>query len=742
MLIVIISSALTSVFPQANNKDAMRKDSLYIDSMIRKIPVVRDTNRVNFMNNLSNAILRTRYSQKYRTDWAAPYIEMAYEEATALDFTNGIVDALMNKTNLYTHLFIHNSRVKNDNSIVTKKYENAVKELLAIAEKINNPEILGMAYGAQAGFFLHTNQKNEELKAQINSVNWYKKAPLNESRECEDNLNISYTYLDLGEFEKAFEYSNRALTLAKKLVKTDKNDAIEIVLQLSYINMADLYKIAGDYEMALNFLNESREYHRTAKSNVTWGMEDQFADIYLLMNKPDSAYHFSKLNEQGSRVRIYNWPRIGRVFQAMLQFDSANYYYNKAIDTMERRGVAAALAGLRQCYFGKAGIFYQQKKYTDALKFARKSLIMEEQRSNKWERVNIYELMSMTFHKLGKNDSAYLYLVKHNELKNTLLTRQFLWRLNNYKKEADELRKTSQINLLNKDNQLKEQKLKQQTTLRNSLIIGFMLLLLLGVFISRNLLLKRKNDKLQMQKDFELQKLESEKKQAELHQRAVELEMQALRAQMNPHFIFNCLSSINRFIFKNDNKAASDYLTRFSRLIRMVLMHSQKKLIPLEDELEMIRLYLDLERLRFKDAFDYSITTTNIVDAGIIFIPPLLLQPFCENAVWHGLMHKEGRGHLNIEISEVVSEGDKTLHCVIEDDGIGREKATELKSKSAENEKSMGLKITTERLALLNQENNFDTFYKIDDILNDENEIMGTKVQLKIKYKESVEELV
>jgi len=174
----------------------------------------------------------------------------------------------------------------------------------------------------------------------------------------------------------------------------------------------------------------------------------------------------------------------------------------------------------------------------------------------------------------------------------------------------------------------------------------------------------------------------------------------------------------------------------------MVLIHSQKKLITLEDELEMLRLYLDLERLRFKEAFDYSITTTNIVDAGAIFIPPLLLQPFCENAVWHGLMHKETKGHLNVIISEVISEEDKVLHCIIEDDGIGREMAAELKSKSASSEKSMGLKITTERLALLNQENNFSTFYRIEDILNENNEVAGTRVELKIRYKESVEEYV
>jgi sensor histidine kinase YesM len=232
--------------------------------------------------------------------------------------------------------------------------------------------------------------------------------------------------------------------------------------------------------------------------------------------------------------------------------------------------------------------------------------------------------------------------------------------------------------------------------------------------------------------------LKSEKQKAELHQKATELEMQALRAQMNPHFIFNCLNSINRFIFKNETRAACDYLTGFSRLIRMVLLHSQKKLIPLEDELEMLRLYLNMERLRFKDAFDYHIKTTNSVETSSIFIPPLLLQPFCENAIWHGLMHKEGPGHLNIELNET----DDVLNCTITDNGIGLKKAAEYKSKSALHEKSFGLKITRERLSLLNTGSTGKTFYKMEDVLDEKGEVAGTTVKLDIYYKQSVEELV
>jgi len=223
-----------------------------------------------------------------------------------------------------------------------------------------------------------------------------------------------------------------------------------------------------------------------------------------------------------------------------------------------------------------------------------------------------------------------------------------------------------------------------------------------------------------------------------LQKQSVELEMQALRSQMNPHFIFNCLSSINHFILKNESKIASNYLTRFSRLMRMALMNSQKQLISLEDELQMLGLYLEMERLRFKNSFDYGITFLNAIDNDNVFIPPLLLQPFCENAIWHGLMHKEGQGRLDIELSMQ----DNILNCTITDNGVGREKAEELNSKTAEKDKSMGLKITTERLALFNREKELDTFYEIEDQKDENGKATGTKVKLKISFRESVEEMV
>ena len=167
----------------------------------------------------------------------------------------------------------------------------------------------------------------------------------------------------------------------------------------------------------------------------------------------------------------------------------------------------------------------------------------------------------------------------------------------------------------------------------------------------------------------------------------------------------------------------------------MVLTNSKKPFINLDDELEMLRLYLEMERLRFQYSFDYNISFKNEIDAECILIPPLLFQPFAENAIWHGLMHKQGEGHLEIALSLEK----KILTCTITDNGIGRNKAAMIKSKSAEKQKSMGLQITTERLALLNQDLNEQAFFNIEDITNEEGNAAGTRVILKMHYRNLVD---
>jgi LytS/YehU family sensor histidine kinase len=167
----------------------------------------------------------------------------------------------------------------------------------------------------------------------------------------------------------------------------------------------------------------------------------------------------------------------------------------------------------------------------------------------------------------------------------------------------------------------------------------------------------------------------------------------------------------------------------------MSLHNSEKSLITLESELEALRLYLDLERLRFKNAFNYSITFVNAIDVNTLYIPPMLIQPFAENAIWHGLMHKKAVGCLEIELCAQ----DKTLTCIITDNGIGRKMAASLNSRSAEKNKSMGVEITAGRLALLNRSKNETAVLNIEDLKDEEGNGCGTKVILTMPYKDLTE---
>jgi LytS/YehU family sensor histidine kinase len=225
---------------------------------------------------------------------------------------------------------------------------------------------------------------------------------------------------------------------------------------------------------------------------------------------------------------------------------------------------------------------------------------------------------------------------------------------------------------------------------------------------------------------------EKEKAQAILmdtQQKMADVEMQALRAQMNPHFIFNCLNSINRYIVKSDQATASLYLTRFAKLIRLILDNSNSKNVILSNELEALKLYIEMEALRFDKKFTYSIVIDEEVKADTIEVPPLIIQPYVENAIWHGLLHKETEGYLLIYISRL---SENMIQCVIEDNGIGRDKAKELKSKSAITRKSLGMKLTESRLSLLNKYAELTASVDIIDLKTDSEGAEGTKVVLKI----------
>jgi tetratricopeptide (TPR) repeat protein len=177
--------------------------------------------------------------------------------------------------------------------------------------------------------------------------------------------------------------------------------------------------------------------------------------------------------------------------------------------------------------------------------------------------------------------------------------------------------------------------------------------------------------------------------------RRTELELANLRAQINPHFIFNCLNSIYRYTKERDTDTAAKYLQKFSSLLRLVLENSRTEKITLARDLDALQLYVDIESLRFKEKLQYSLTIDPEIDTTFVQIPGMLIQPHVENAIWHGLMHRQDGGHISVRLT---LPAENLLHIEIEDDGVGRVAAADLESKSALTKKSLGQKITAERL--------------------------------------------
>jgi ligand-binding sensor domain-containing protein/putative methionine-R-sulfoxide reductase with GAF domain len=226
-------------------------------------------------------------------------------------------------------------------------------------------------------------------------------------------------------------------------------------------------------------------------------------------------------------------------------------------------------------------------------------------------------------------------------------------------------------------------------------------------------------------------KSEEEKQQAKIEvlenrQKVTESRLQSLRLQMNPHFLFNALNSIQQMILANEEMVATRYLSRFSKLLRTILVHSDKESVTLKEELEILNLYVELESVRFRDSFQYSITCDEEIDKEEVKVPTLLVQPFVENAIWHGLMHKEGNRKLKIDFFEK----NNCLRCVIEDNGIGREKSAQAKMNNGQRHVSKGIQVSLERLKNMENDNGQKGSLIIFDLKDDNGQPSGTRVEI------------
>jgi LytS/YehU family sensor histidine kinase len=221
-------------------------------------------------------------------------------------------------------------------------------------------------------------------------------------------------------------------------------------------------------------------------------------------------------------------------------------------------------------------------------------------------------------------------------------------------------------------------------------------------------------------------KTNAKRKISEMNNKLSEITHANLRQQMNPHFIFNTLNSIQYYMYQHDKIATNNYLTKFSRLIRKILENSQLPLVSLKDELDVIQLYLELETLRFKDKFTFEVILDEEIDTLTYKIPSMLIQPYVENAVCHGLINKPANGSLLIQLKIC----DQHICCTIQDNGIGREAAMQIQKQKESTHNSLGTKITESRIKLTNQLYGTDLRVIYTDLKDDLNQAAGTRVEL------------
>ncbi|MHA4843986.1 tetratricopeptide repeat-containing sensor histidine kinase [Flavitalea antarctica] len=693
------------------------KPPLPIDSLRKALPFLRDSARVDCLNELARSYAETRTAMLSDSAWSLA--RQADEEASALNYIKGMGDASL-RFGLFAQWRFFDSG----------EMEKYFREAISWYEKIPDDERLGHAFMGLGTALLKRSTPDNAKKAFERSAVHFRKAG-NRVMLAEINDQFGYVYHEKGDFEKYFESIKQGIKEKKRI-----GDSRGIIWSL--YRLAHIYRTVGDHETALDYFRQS--YMQARSQGIRWNIYRSMGNVFLdLKNYDSSIYYFQQALKNMLPNDGPSLAGLGKLYMLRKEYDTALHYLQKALTSFKKRdndnGVMWTLVDMGKSYIGL-------KQLAKALMCARRSLTISDRLDTKDVKWLAYEIHWKVYETLQQSDSAYFYFKKFVTLKDSLedakFRRQTIQKLALYKVESKEEQQQARINLLNKDNQIKNQQLKDESVMKKILIASLVVFVMIGTIIFRNTTLKSKNERHRhelAENELQIQKLESDKAKAELQQKATELEIQALRAQMNPHFIFNCLSSINRFILKNESEAASDYLTKFSRLIRMVLNNSNKSMIIMEDELEMLRLYLDLERLRFKNSFDYTISFYNNFDAASIFLPPLLLQPFAENAIWHGLMNKQGQGALEVGFELKTN----MLCCYITDNGVGRKKAEALNSKSAEKQKSMGMQITAERLALLNKDVE-KTTVTVQDLVDAEGQAAGTRVTIEIRYREAITE--
>lgn len=609
-------------------------------------------------------------------------------------------------------------------------------------------------------------------KTYIDSANYFKKTNIDKSIDFVtkaiseigargNKTALANAYTTLGEIYQYYKQYDLAINAFKDALSSEKSTKTELFLAKNYL----LYKDYTNAETIYSTILRKKGVSAFEKTQIYEGLGDAFKGLNnstKAIENYKKGLSIAKTNANASKVTDFN-SKIGDALVADDNIEKAEVYYENSLalskqqtpqravqekekvadfynqqnqfdkevvlrkksleDLKELKQPVARVAknsniavtsdsiSSQRIKYKIANAYLSQQRYDEAIPFLEESikeanadedLIVEKDATRK---------LSEVFEYKGDFSKAYETYQKYVALVDTLYIRkeQEISRAARFNREITT--KQNRISGLEKERELyqskfdlaltSEQLVERQKWLIYSLVFGMLLLGLTTYFFYRS------------------------NKQQKLANNL--LALKSLRSQMNPHFIFNALNSVNNFIAKSDERSANRYLSEFSTLMRAVLENSEEDFIPLSKEIELIELYTKLEHSRFADKFDYQITVEENIDVAAFDIPPMLLQPYIENAIWHGLRYKEQKGFLKINLK---SKNKDAIEISIIDNGVGRQKSAELKTTHQKKQKSKGMGNIKKRIDILNDmyKDKVDVF--IDDY---ESDGTGTKVIFTLK---------
>lgn len=508
---------------------------------------------------------------------------------------------------------------------------------------------------------------------------------------------LGIAHYGIGNMQQALQYYYKSLQVYKEMGQED--DAYDVELHIGGV-----YARLGDYKRAVDF--SSKSYYAAARKNEMYYMCDAGHHLGLMfryVHQHDSSIiHLQRSLDLArtngmQKTAVFSLINIGLNYLDLKDTIKAMNYLRQSL--VENAG--RYTTGLFETYYQIGYIYYYKGQTDSAFYYAKLSEKAVGDSKSMENRKAVSDLLRRVYEKKGDFKNAYKYYVDYITYRDTI-DNKANYQLALQKEYEDENERKDLI--AKSEREKKELEIREQKNKRLITTISFSAVLLMGgtlVYINRK------------------------RKEVNFRKNLADSEMKALRAQMNPHFMFNSLNAIQQMVLNNDNDNAFNYLDTYSRLTRKILENSEKKYIPVQDEIQFLELYLSIEALRFEHSFTYNIIVDDAVSVHSDKVPAMVVQPYVENAVKHGLLPKPGERNLVIEFKRP-SDQENFLEVVVKDNGVGRKHSAESKSNSTH--QSMGMSITENRLRLLEGKN--ENRVVIEDLSDENGNAAGTKVSI------------